>query len=142
MNTENSIIVREPMQLTAENVERVFKDCLAEHREGAQLIHGVILKAAFNHSKVSANRDNILSMLSLLPEPFFVGIGSGWSFLNLCVDHNERQWTGLHQTCDMLVCLGLAIGAVEIRFKQRELWQVLPGGMPYLQIDLQKGGAV
>lgn len=128
------------MQLTAENVERVFNDCLAEQREGAQLIHGVILKVAFDRSKVSANRENILSMLSLLPEPFQADRGGGWSFLNLCVDQNKHQWTSFHQTCDKLVCLGLAIGAVEFCFKQRELWQVFPGGMPYLTINLQKGG--
>lgn len=135
MNSENTIIVREPMQLTAENVERVFKDCLAEQREGAQRVNGVKLKASFNPSKVSENRENILSMLSLLPEPFFAGIGGGWTFLNLCVDANGRQWTGLHQTCDMLVCLGIAIGAVKFCLEQRELWQVFPGGMPYLTIN-------
>ena len=135
------IAIREPMQLTAENVERVFKDCLAEQREGAQPIRGVVLKVGFNPSKVSENRDNILSMLSLLPEPFFAGIGGGWSFLNLCVDRDGRHWTDFHQTCDMLVCLGLAIGAAEFCLKQRELWQCFPGGMPYIQIDLQKWGA-
>lgn len=140
MESSNEITLREPMQLTSENVERVFKDCLAEQQEGAQVIHGVKLKVAFDRSKVSANRDNILSMLSLLPEPFQVGRGGGWSFLNICVDHDSRQWTDLHQTCDMLVCMGLAIGAVKFCFNQRELWQMFPGGMPYLSIDLQKGG--
>jgi len=140
MESTNAITLREPMQLTSENVEAVFKDCLAEKKEGAQIINGVVLKVAFDRSKVSDNRENILSMLSLLPEQFQVGIGGGWSFLNLCVDKAGQQWTDFHQMCDKLVCLGIAIGAVEFCFKQRELWQVFPGGMPYLTIDLQKGG--
>ena len=66
--TTNAIALREPMQLTSENVEAVFKDCLAESAERAtQVIRGVVIQACFNRDKVTANRDNILSMLSCLP---------------------------------------------------------------------------
>ncbi len=139
-SVETKMTLREPMKLTSENVETIFKDCLADKTENAQIIHGVVLKAAFDRSKVSDNRNNIISMLSLLPEQFHAGKGGGWSFLNLCVDKAGQQWTDFHQMCDKLVCLGIAIGAVEFCFKQRELWQVFPGGVPYVVVDIQKGG--
>ena len=40
---------------------------------------------------------------------------------------------GEHQACDALLCLGIAIGKAEISLP-RELWEVLPGRMPYFHI--------
>lgn len=138
--TTNAIALREPMQLTSENVEAVFKDCLAESAERAtQVIRGVVIQACFNRDKVTANRDNILSMLSCLPHEFHAVGGGGWSFLNLCVTADGTWWTDLHQMCDKLLTLGIAICAVKFVF-QRGLWQCFPGGMPYVVVDIQKGG--
>jgi len=128
----------EPMQLTSENVESVFKDCLGGKEEGALIIHGVMMRVAFDRNKVSDNRDNIRSMLAQLPESFYADKGGGWSFLNLCVDKYGRQWTGLHQMCDKLVCLGLAIGAIKFCIANRDFWAAFSGGLPYLAIDLKK----
>lgn len=141
LQTTNEIALREPMKLTSENVEAIFKDCLAESAgKATQIISGVIIRAGFNRDKVTANRDNILSMLSYLPKEFHALKGGGWTFLNLCVDADCQQWTDLHQKCDMLICLGIAIGAVKFLLA-REFWQCFPGGMPYVVVDLQKGGA-
>lgn len=138
--TANAITLREPMQLTSENVEAVFKDCLAESAgKATQVIHGVVIKAGFNRDKVTANRDNILSMLSCLPHEFHVGGGNGWTFLNLCVTADGTQWTDFHQMCDKLLTLGIAIGAVKFLLS-REFWQCFPGSMPYVVVDIQKGG--
>ncbi len=140
LQTTNEIALREPMKLTSENVEAIFKDCLAESAgKATQIISGVIIRAGFNRDKVTANRDNILSMLSYLPKEFHALKGGGWTFLNLCVDADGQQWTDLHQKCDMLICLGIAIGAVKFLLA-REFWQCFPGGMPYVVVDIQKGG--
>lgn len=139
MELSNAKTLRGQMKLTSSNVETIFKECISDSKSNALSVHGVMLKVPFDRSKVSANRENILSMLSVLPDEFYVGRGGGWSFLNLCIDRFGNQWTDYHQTCDMLVCLGLAIGAVEFVFKQRELWQCFPGNMPYLTINLKKG---
>lgn len=138
LQTTNEIALREPLKLTSENVEAIFKDCLAESDEKIrQIISGVRIKAGFNRDKVTANRDNILSMLSCLPKEFHAFKGGGWTFLNLCVDADGRQWTDFHQMCDMLVCLGIAIGAVKFLLA-REFWQCFPGGMPYVVVDIQQ----
>lgn len=133
----SEITTREPMQLTAKNVDAVFKDCLTN--DNGIVVKGVRIGARFNEAKVRQHEDDIFAMLMQLPEQFHRPGGGGWSFLNMCIDRNGIQWADFHQTCDALICLGLAIGAVDFLFKQRELWQCFPGGMPYIVIyDLYK----
>lgn len=130
----NEIAIKEPMRLTSENVEAVFKDCLTD--EHKFVVKGVCIGAAFDRDKIEAHEDEIFQMLMQLPAEFHTPCGGGgWTFLNMCIDRDGNQWTDFHQIMDMLVCLGLAIGAVEFLFKQRDLWQTMPGGMPYLSIN-------
>lgn len=140
MTTTTEIALREPMQLTSSNVERIFRESMAESTHKTPHIRGVLIDFYFKPSEVASHREDIISMLSVLPDEFYCGRGGGWTFLNLCIDRTGRQWTDSHQICDTLVCLGLAIGVVDFTFKQRELWQCFPGCMPYLTIDIKKGG--
>jgi len=56
----------------------------------------------------------------------------GWSFLQMCEDKHGQQWTGEHRAMEELVVLGQAAGFVAL-LAPREMWPVLPGGMPYYQ---------
>jgi hypothetical protein len=60
--------------------------------------------------------------------------GGGWSFLNFCQDRHGTLWTGMHQTCEELIVLGIGLGMVKWCLP-RGMWDALPGGMPYLVID-------
>jgi len=73
-------------------------------------------------------------MLNDLPDNFKNDFGGGWSFLNMCEDKNGVQWTDFHATVDELVCLGLSIDKMSY-LMSRDMWNVLPGGMPYLVIN-------
>ena len=73
-------------------------------------------------------------MIDCLPDAFKTTGGGGWSFMNMCVDKEDVQWTDFHQTIDELVCLGLSIEKLSY-LMPREFWKVLPGGMPYLVIN-------
>lgn len=126
------ISFKEPMQLTHQNVEEVFEDCMADNLE--YTIKGVLITAAFNREKIAEHEQNIMQMLMQLPKEFHRPGGCGWSFLNMCIDKNGNLWTVYHRTQDKLVCLGLAIGAVEF-VMPRDLWKVFPGGMPYIVIN-------
>lgn len=128
----DEISVKEPMRLTSENVEAVFKDCLANTTEYE--LKGVLIEVAFNREKIAKHEQDIMQMLMQLPEQFHRPGGGGWTFLNMCIDKNGNQWTGLHQMQDKLVCLGRAIGAVEFLLP-RDLWKAMPGGMPYIVIN-------
>ena len=121
------------MELTTENVETVFMDCLfkdGENSVDAVIVEGIANKLGFHPERVKAHSTAIHSMLQQLPEQFQEKGGGGWSFLNACQDKNGNQWTDLHQRMEQLFCLGLAIGKVK-RQLPREMWSALPGGMPY-----------
>lgn len=128
----NEIAIKEPMRLTSENVEAIFRDCLTDDR--SFIVHGVVLGASFDRAKVEAHEEEIMQMLMQLPTQFHRPGGCGWTFLNMCIDRDGNQWTDFHQMQDKLVCLGRAIGALEFVL-QRDLWKVLPGGMPYIVIN-------
>lgn len=122
--------------LTADKVEEVFHDCLfneAESTDNMIVADGILNPYGFHPERLEEHRDTIISLLNELPDNFKQSGGGGWSFLNACMDRHDNQWTGLHRTMDQLFCLGMAIGYVECQLK-RELWTILPGGMPYYVI--------
>ena len=129
------------MKLTPQAVHQVFDACMVDppEREASVhhlVVHGIAHKVWFDRRKIEAHREAIHNMLRELPEPFHVGTGSGWSFLNACTDRNDRLWTGEHRTMEFLFLLGIAGGYVR-SCMPRELWMSLPGGMPYYEIDLE-----
>lgn len=121
------------MSLTSENVQRIFKDCLSDDSDAAE-IKGVNISVTFSTEKVAAHSRRISRMLEQLPDKFHKEKGGGWSFLNLCMDKYRRQWTDLHSVCDMLVCLGIATGHLSFPMP-RDLWNISPGEMPYVVVN-------
>jgi hypothetical protein len=73
-------------------------------------------------------------MLSDLPDEFQASGGGGWSFLNACMTKTGEQWTGMHPTMDKLFMLGIAAGKARW-LMPRDMWSVLPGGMPYVSVN-------
>lgn len=131
-------------KLTRANVHSIFMDCLfsgseikglapGEIPKNAIIVQGVKLHIGFNNERIEKNSQDIKNMLSQLHEDFQTDIGQGGSFLKMCFLKDDVQWTGLHTEVDELVCLGLASNNLEF-LKQREDWNNLPGGMPYLVI--------
>lgn len=136
-----SITTREPMQLNARNVEHIFFECLTESLQDtpdAIKVQGINITPVFRPAQLDVYRADIISMLESLPDEFHVGLGNGWTFLNMCIDRNGVQWTDFHRTCDYLLCLGIGIGAIEYTIKQRDLWRMFPGEMPYITINTNK----
>lgn len=125
------------MKLIATNVENLFLSCLykkGEDASNALIVQGVKLKVGFNPERIQENKTEIENLLSQCHTNFFDSSeAKGWTFLNFCLDKNEEQWTGVHAVCDNLICLGLAIDKVQFLLP-REVWDVLPGGVPFLQI--------
>ena len=124
--------------LEASRVEEIFVDCLYKDGESTDnniRVDGIMLSVGLNPKRIDNHRSEIEAMLEELPDEFKASGGGGWSFLNACNDRHDRQWTGLHQRMDQLFMLGMAIGKVELQ-SPRELWQILPGGMPYFIIML------
>ena len=131
------------MKLSTQAVTDIFMDCLFKDGElidnskpyGEYIeVEGLHNKFGFNPESVERNKTKILELLEQLPLPFRHREGGGWSFLQACMNKDNEQWTSLHKTMDELFCLGMAIGVVEYLLPDRDLWKVMPGGMPYLVI--------
>lgn len=128
--------IEEKTKLTSENVEKIFMGCLFEDGENTDVHvigNGVITKVGFNPERLKEYEPKIIDMLSDLPDSFKESSGGGMSFLNMCQDKDDNQWSGQHSIMDMLVCLGNAINKVSFNLP-RDMWNLLPGGMPYILV--------
>jgi hypothetical protein len=125
-------------KLKSDDVIRIYADCArAEGNETAKIfVDGIMHKHEFNPVQIEIHKQEIIDMIAELPEGFSDG---GDSFLNLCNDKNGELWTGLHQVCEQLMVLGIAIGKIHILFS-RDMWRMLPGGMPVLLISEERDG--
>jgi hypothetical protein len=129
-----------------EAVEKVFLDCLFRDDEVVNgvpttepvVVEGITSMFGFHPERLQSHRDEVAGWLLLLPVEFqstAQGGGGGWSFLNACDDVNGNQWTGLHQRMEQLFTLGIALGLAKWQLP-RKVWSVLPGGMPYVVVDI------
>jgi hypothetical protein len=124
------------MELTAQNVSETFMNCLfkeGESTDGCIIAAGVMTKVGFHPERLEEAVPKIEAMVNELPDDFKPDGGGGMSFLNACVDKNGNHWAE-HSTIDQLVCLGIASGKLQY-LMPREMWSVLPGGMPYLVVS-------
>ena len=125
------------MELTSENVTKVFMSCLfkedtPENRAKAIMVEGIVNCFGFSPSKIEAQEGDISSMLKQLPHQFRVNGGGGWSSLNACQREDGVQW-GEQVTMEQLLTMGIAAGWAKYSMP-RDMWKVLPGGMPYFMI--------
>jgi hypothetical protein len=128
------------MELTAQNVMDVTIECFPqddEPREGCIETRGITAIFQWVPERLEARKADILDMLHQLPESFRVGVnrcGEGDSFLSACMTKDGVHW-GEHAHMEALFCLGIGVGAVEFPLP-RELWKILPGGMPYVCVTV------
>lgn len=126
----------EKTKLTAENVEKVFNECLfkdGEPTDNHKVGEGIRINIGFHPDRLKSAEPAIEEMLGCLHDNFRKSIGGGWSFLQMCEDKDGNQWAD-HQTMEKLVCLGTATGKMSFMLP-RAFWMTLPGGMPYLVIN-------
>lgn len=123
--------------LTPERVSELFRTCLfadGEDQINHVAVYGITINVGFHPDRLKACSNHIQVLLKELPDQFMKSKGQGGSFLNLCMDRYDNQWTGMHKVMQELVLLGMGIGVVEC-LVPKELWSTLPGGMPYYVID-------
>lgn len=126
-------------KLTADTVNKCFTACLFSNdtdrsvmEQTAVRVSGISMNVGFDPEKLAKNKETVQGLLRELPDEFMASKGGGMSFLQMCVDKNGAQW-GEHRNMEELVLLGLAVGAVEYCLP-RELWGILPGGVPYVVV--------
>lgn len=134
-------------KLTSENVRNIFLDCLFTDDEiksinlkseelppDAVLVSGVTVKVGFKKARVDKHQEDIKELLTQLSDDFFQDKGGGMSFLKLPFLKDGEQW-GEHTSAQELLLLGLA--SKFMRCAPREMWNLFPGGVPYIVIDLK-----
>ncbi len=122
--------------LNPERVNQIFLECLfAGDEDTSKMIQaeGITNTTGFHPGRLQSHKVEIETLLGELPEQFKESVDGGWSFLNACNDKHGNQWTGLHQRMEQLFQLGIGIGRVK-PLLPKEMWNVLPGGMPYYVI--------
>lgn len=124
-----------PPLIDANRINEIFYDCLYKDDEvvdGKPIVPptlgaGIRMnEVGFFPERLEKHREEIEKAVGNLPDMF----KEGHSFLNLCIDKEQRQW-GEHMNCEQLMALGTAIGKMTL-LTPREFWPMLPGGMPYL----------
>lgn len=123
-------------KLTPGRVEELFVDCFfkdGEKEDNPIIAEGIVATYGFQPTRLESHRQEVKDLLAQLPAEFHEGTGDGWSFLNACLDREGNQWTGEHRIMEHLFVLGIALGLVE-NLLPRDMWSVLPGGMPYYMI--------
>lgn len=88
---------------------------------------GVRVRIGFHPERIRQAKDEISAMIDSLDPS--IDTDEGISFLNICQDKNGNLWTGLHQICDELVTMGIALELLEYVLP-RDLWMLMPGGVP------------
>lgn len=131
-------------KIDPEVVNKVFLDCLFRSEEldgennvpaNAVIVEGVLGKFGFHSERLQSHADEVRAWLSLLPHQFRKSSGGGWSFLNACNQEDGEQWTDFHRRMDQLFTLGIALGLAKFQMP-REMWDMFPGGMPYIEVSL------
>jgi hypothetical protein len=130
--------------ISTERIDVIIRDSLfrddemdnGRPKDGMEFIEarGVVNEFGFHKTRLESHRAEIQEMLAELPDQFHAGKGGGWSFLNACMTRDDDQW-GEQRDVDLLLCLGLGLGIVRYTLP-REMWPVLPGGMPYFAVTL------
>ena len=126
------------MKIDPSQIETVLRDCLfdpAESTSDAVVVEGIRATFHFHPRRLESHAPQIQRWLMALPHGFRRHEGGGWTFLNACMDEDGNQW-GEHRDMDVLFSLGLGLGLVK-PVLPREMWDVLPGGMPYYVIEDQ-----
>lgn len=130
-----------PVENLADEVRDIARHCLFNEEElidgipptNAVLGDGIISTLAFHPVRLEESKSRIRAILDEMPDDFHASKGGGMSFLNLCMDRNGNHWAE-HPTLGILCSLGLAAGMVSYPMP-RDMWSILPGGMPYVTIN-------
>lgn len=122
--------------VTATNMSKLtqnaFMDCLFKEGEDTTnyvKVEGLTSMFGLHPQRLEEKRELVTALLAELPAEF----KEGWTFLRLCTTKDGEQWTGMHRICEQLVVMAIGLGLMEYCVP-REMWAILPGGVPYLMI--------
>lgn len=128
----------------AEQVDTLFRSCLFnddEMEEGKPkpglepvIAEGIVMKVGFHPGRIVEAKPKVQALIAqIVNNEFLKSKGGGMTFLNLCIDRTGQQW-GEHRTQEQLVTMAIANGLAGYCLP-KDMWSVLPGGMPYVWFE-------
>lgn len=128
--------------INTKELQEVFLDCLFRENElvggkpvdGLEyvLCSGIVNSIGFHKERLQSHKKDIKSFLNNLNPKFSEGL----SFIEMPMDKDGNQW-GEQRSAEQLMLLGYGLGYVSYPLP-RNLWRVLPGGVPFVVIDFDK----
>jgi hypothetical protein len=120
------------MELSAENVQTVFTDCLARTEEAPTLrVHSVYNEFYLSIIRLKNHTTDIRAFLGCLSTRFYADRGGGHSFTAMGHRRDGEHWGG-RPDVERLVTLGLGVGLVEFCL-DRGQWHLFPAGAPFVR---------
>ena len=117
----------------ASQVNLAFRKCLFREEEDKTnyvRVEGLTNIFCLHPERLEEQRELVKACLDELP-PIFK---EGYSFLKLCENKDGDLWTGMQRTCQELVVMAVGLNLMSYCLP-REVWPVLPGGVPYVIIN-------
>lgn len=127
----------------ASRVHSVLLDCLFLPEEivggkppaDAVLVEGIVNNFGFHKGRLEGHRAEVQALLrEILHDNFHEDKGGGWSFLQMAAARDGSIW-GEHRSCQDLLVLAIGLGMAKYAM-EREMWPLLPGGVPYVIFNL------
>ena len=112
--------------------EDEIEDGLPKNPDSMVEVQGVSNQFGLNKYRLDGYKLEVKEMLDQLPEEF----KEGWSFLNMCNDNDNNQWTGMHSKMEQLMIMGIGLEFVKYCMP-KEMWSTFPCGMPYIIVNTE-----
>lgn len=124
-------------------VTEIFMDCLLKADEISKdnkpivkttVVEGINITVHLHKKRLESHKKEIESMIDNLSEVFY----KGYSFINMCLDKNEEEWTSIAKVQQELLLLALGIDKMRYCLPKEE-WDVFPYGVPYVISKFKDG---
>lgn len=128
--------------LTADRVRSVYERCY--RAEGTRptknvTVEGPLLRHTFSIRMLHIHRENVIRMLLSIRSEFRTDERGGGSMLMINQRGDNTLWTTDVSDVEKFIALGLASGLMNY-CAPRETWAKLPGGAPYIRVDITRYG--
>lgn len=114
----------------SELTRNAFMDCLFKEGEDTTnhvKVEGLRSIFVLHSQRLEEKRELVTALLAELPAEF----KKGYTFLNFCTTKDGELWTGEHRICEQLIVMAIGLDLMSYCMP-REMWQILPGGVPYV----------
>lgn len=129
--------------LTADRLRSVWGRCVRNENPTNPRLTTVaawMFKHTLSIRRLQEHREEIIRMLLSLHDDFRADSrGGGGSVVMAMVRGNGKRWTDDPKDVEKLIALGLGVGLLTFP-APREQWSRLPGGLPYIRVEITRHG--